>query len=221
MKHLFAIPVLLSFLLGCNNGSEPIEFPDVIEPIEDMRVDAPSGSADDPYPETFNTASGDEGDYGWVHLRGYFHNDMSNAWSAVRNHLVYVNQRDVTEYSVEELGSEKYDYGYQVHNLVEDIVDVEFDNEWRHAALDGTLEAPERVGIRWQKTAGTEFISHLEGSIQILSLPDGRKDIVEVQIIEHLGALQDQEENAKVYVTDLFERWELVADGEEIPTYEE
>jgi len=214
------IPMLVLFC-ACQEETEPVEFPDVIEPIEEIRVEAPAGTSSQPYPEEYTVLSGDEGDYAWVHLRGYIHTDMAQAWTAIRNPDVYINQRNVAEYSVEESSSELYDYIFLVHNRVEDIVDVEFDNEWRHAAVDGTKDAPERVAVRWQKINGTEFIPLLDGSIQILPVADGRKDIVEVQVIEHLGATLDQEANALQYVTDLYERWQLVAHGEEIPVYED
>ena len=212
---------LFVLISACQKETEPIEFPDVIEAVEEMKVAAPVGTSDDPYPEEYNVLSADEGDYAWVHLRGFLHTDMSQAWAAIRTAEVYINQRDVTEYSVEEISSEQYDYIFLVYNLVEDIVDVEFENEWRHAAVDGTVDSPERVAVRWQKTNGTEFISLLDGSIQILPLADGRKDIVEIQVIEHLGATLNQEDTAIQFVTDLYERWRLVVHGEDIPAYEE
>ena len=212
---------LISWMVSCVPDSEPQEFPDVIEPIEEMKVDVPNASEDELYPQEYNLNSGDEEDYAWVHLRGYIHSDMSSAWDAIRDPQVYINHRTVTEYDVTDLESNEYDYRFQVYNFVEDIVDVEFDTEWRHAALDGTIESPSRVGVRWQKISGTEFIASLDGSIQILPVPDGRKDVVEIQIIEHLSATLNQEENAIQYVEDVYERWALVVQGEEIPSYQE
>ena len=215
----FAIGLILS--VGCTQESASVVFPDVIEPIEEMKASAPEGTASNPYPEEFNLITEDEESYAWGHLRGYLHTDMAQAWAAIRSDLVYVNHRSVTEYSVEEQNSEEYDYVFLVHNFVEDLVDVEFDIEWRHAAVDGTTDAPERVAIRWQKIEGTQFIEMLEGSVQILAVPDGRKDVVEIQVIQHMTATLDQEENIIQYLSDLYERWQLVVHGEDIPIYEE
>ena len=205
--------------LACTEEEPSSSFPDIIEPIEELRIDAPAGTDSDPYPEDFVMLSSDEGEYAWVHLRGYIKTDMAQAWSAIRSDLVYINHRSVTEYSVEELELPEYDYAYLVHNFSENIVDVEFDNEWRHAAVEGTVDSPERVAIRWQKIAGTEFIQMMEGSIQIVAVPDGRKDVVEVQVIEHLTATLDQEGKIIEFVSDLYERWRLYVHGEDLPDY--
>jgi hypothetical protein len=213
--------IIVSLSLSCVPEAEPQEFPAVIEAIEDMKVSVPLGTTEDPYPEEYNLLSGDEGDYAWVHLRGYINIDMVRAWEAIRDPLVFINHRTVTEYTVTDLDVNEYDYRFQVYNFVEDIVDVEFDTEWRHAALEGTKETPSRVGVRWQKVSGTEFIASLDGSVQILPVSDGRKDVVEVQIIEHLSATLNQESEAIQYVEDVYERWKLVAQGEDIPSYQE
>jgi hypothetical protein len=128
------------------------------------------------------------------------------AWSKLREPTVFVDVDKVTEYSVEEIPSSDYDYVYVVSNMVEDIVDVEFDVEWRHGLVDGDLQSPTLIGVRWQKISGTEFIESLEGSVLILSVKN-ESQVTEVQIIEHLSALQDQEDNAVDFVTGLYERW--------------
>ena len=116
--------------------------------------------------------------------------------------IVYVNQRDVAEYTVTEVDSDEYDYIFVVDNKVQDIVPVEFTNEWRHVGnLDDKAEVSDVVAF-WQKTDGTEFIQLMEGSVEII--PIGWEDeVVEIRIIEHLKATLDQEANAAVeFVTD-------------------
>ena len=67
-----------------------------------------------------------------------------------RNDLVYVNQRDVAEYTVTEIDSDEYDYIFVVDNKVQDIVPVEFTNEWRHVGnLDDKAEVSDVVAF-WQ-----------------------------------------------------------------------
>ncbi len=213
--------MILLFALACTDSKEITEFPDVLEPLEEIRVEGPIGTIDEPYPETYELLSGDEGEYGWVHLRGYIHGDITTVWDGLRDDLVYVNQRETSSYEITELDSEIYDYVYQVHNEVENIVTVEFTNEWRHAATEGTKDSPEEITVRWQKIEGTEFIEALEGSVQILPVSDEtRKDVVEVQVIEHISAMMDQEESARIFVEDMYERWMLVTHGDAIPEYE-
>ena len=57
-----------------------------------------------------------------------------------------------------------------------------------------------------KRSVGLNFIESLEGSIVLLSVKD-EPNVTEVQIIEHLSALMDQEDNAIDYVTGLYERW--------------
>ena len=211
----------LWLILACTSSKENTDFPDILEPIEELKIEPPVGTADEPYPESYEVISGDTGEYGWVHLRGYIHGDISSVWEALRDDLVYVNQRETTTYVVSELDSDIYDYVYQVENEVENIVTVEFTNEWRHAATEGSKDSPQEITVRWQKIEGTEFIAALEGSVRILPVEDeARKDVVEVQVIEHITATMDQEGSARVFVEDMYERWMLVTHEEDIPEYE-
>ena len=197
---------LFSVLLTACTDDKPVAFPDGLEPLEEIKVDLPVGTSSDPFPEEINWESGDEGDYGWIHARGYIKSSPSQVWAALREPTVFVDIDKVVEYTVEEQNSSEYDYVFVVDNLVEDIVDVEFVVEWRHGVVDGDLNEPTMVGVRWQKVSGTEFIESLEGSIVLLSVKD-EPNVTEVQIIEHLSALMDQEDNAIDYVTGLYERW--------------
>ena len=205
-NHMRCGFLIVSYLLTACTDDKPVAFPDGLEPLEDIKVEAPVGTTADPFPEEINWVSGDEGDYGWIHARGYIKSSPSQTWAALREPTVFVDIDKVVEYTVEEQNSSEYDYVYVVDNLVEDIVDVEFVVEWRHGVVDGEPNEPNMVGVRWQKVSGTEFIESLEGSIVLLSVKD-EPNITEVQIIEHLSALMDQEDNAIDYVTGLYNRW--------------
>ena len=191
------------------------EFPSILEPLEEIRVGLPAG---DDYPEEIKLISEDGEEYAWVHARGYLHLSLEDAWTALRNDLVYVNQRTVESYTVTEVDSEEYDYIYIVENQVQDIVLVEFTNEWRHVGnLDEKGELSDVV-VRWQKIEGTDFIQLMEGSVEIIPV-EGEDAVVEIRIIEHLKATLDQEDNAVEFVTDMAERWRLVGQGQSIPQY--
>lgn len=207
--------IILSFMACLTTESEPKDFPTVLEPLEPIRASLPDGEG---YPETVNVISQDGDDYAWVHARGYLHLSLDDAWAALRNDLVYVNQRTVASYSVEEVDSEVYDYVYLVDNEVQDLVTVEFTNEWRHVGNLTDKGEVSDVVVRWQKIAGTDFIQLMEGSVEIIPV-DGEDDVVEIRIIEHLKATLDQEANAVEYVTDMAERWRLVGMGGDIPEY--
>ena len=87
----------------------------------------------------------------------------------------------------------------------------------RAAAGTAVVAAAGAAHTLWLR--GT-FTSRLEaatqaqaGQVPACVLSGG--DVVEVQIIEHLSAAQDQEENAVQYVLDLYERWRLAVRGDD------
>lgn len=208
--------MLIWLLAACfSNGVQQNEFPKVLEPLDEIRVDVPEG---DNFPEEITLHSENGADYASVHARGYLHLSLDDAWTALRSDLVYVNQRDVTSYTITDVDSEEYDYVFLVNNVVQDILPVEFTNEWRHVGHHINKEEISDVVVRWQKTEGTDFIQLLEGSVEIIPV-DGEDSVVEIRIIEHLKATLDQEANAIEFVTDMAERWRLVGHGEPIPNY--
>ena len=207
--------IVLSIVACLSSEQISKEFPIILDPLEDIRVGLPEGNG---YPEEVVVLSEDTDEYAWVHARGYLHVSVEEAWTAVRNDLVYVNQRTVDAYTVTEIDSEDYDYIVVVENEVQDIVPVAFTNEWRHVGNINDKSEVSDVVIRWQKIEGTEFIQLMEGSVEILPV-EGEDSVVEIRIIEHLKATLDQEANAVEFVTDMAERWRLVSNGEPIPEY--
>ncbi|MBM73987.1 MAG: hypothetical protein CMK59_01195 [Proteobacteria bacterium] len=176
------------------------------------------------YPEDFLLLSGEDIDsqgevYGWAQGRGYLYATPEKVWQSIRVPDVYINHGEVTSYEVEEMSSVDYDYLYIVWNYVENIMTIEFENEWRHGLILGDKDKPEHIAIRWEKVSGTDFILSLNGSIQIYDrgfLDDGTP-VCEIQVIEHLQSTLDPEENALNYIDRLWPRWKAAVHDEEIP----
>ena len=191
---------------GCIEEEKQTSFPEGLQPLSEMYIDAPSQSN---FEEAWNSSSEDEGDFAWAQGRGYLHGDIEGVWEKLRDVDVFINHDEVIEYHIENVIPPEYDYHFISYNRSENIVEVEFENEWRHGSLESRNGQVERVGVRWKKISGTDFIQSLEGSIQIIRLEDDNLDfdVVEVQIIEHLTATLNQEENAKNYIDGLWERW--------------
>ena len=188
-----------------------LEFPEGLEPLEEISVDLPAGTSAEPYPQELNFASGETDDYAWAHARGYLHQDLLSAWGKMRTPEVYVDMNEVTAFTVDEVSNDQYDYVFVVHNIVDNIITVEFDVEWRHGAASGDVNDPGIVAIRWQKTEGTDHIGLLQGSLQFFPVNDEAgepiEDILEVQFIYHLKATLDQAENSIRTVSDIYSRW--------------
>ena len=216
--------IIVSFSLllcsGCFLEQKEIDVPPGLEALDVMKIESPHSLG----VESFHSISGEATDpqgeaYGWAQGRGYLHGSIEQVWAAIREPEVYINLGEVTSYEIEELSSSQYDYLFRVWNYVENIVTVEFENEWRHGVTLGSVVEPEQVAIRWEKTSGTEFILSLNGSIKLIdqgALEDGTP-VTEIQVIEHLQSTLDQETNALNYVDGLWLRWQAAIHGNEIP----
>ena len=204
---IFYINLVCALLLcGCVEDNELKSFPEGLQPLSDINVDLPSNTN---FEEVWTSTSEDEGDYAWAHGRGFLRGSIDVVWERLRSTDVFINHEEVIEYRITNVVPPEYDYHFIAYNRSENIVEVEFENEWRHGALESRDGQIQRVGVRWQKISGTDFIQSLEGSIQIIRIEDENLgfDVVEVQVIEHLTATLNQEENAKNYIDGLWERW--------------
>jgi hypothetical protein len=208
-----ALPVLLA--LGCA-GEEDTPFPDGLSPLEDNLAPAPTGTADDPWPEAVEVVSGTAEDWVYAHARGYVHAPVDAVWAALRDPDVIVDRRRVSAYSTTEVDDPAYDYAYRVDHTVEDIVTVEYVVEYRHGVWEGSLEAPLSAAFRWQKIEGSSFIELLEGSGLVAAVEDpDAVEVTEVQLIEHLGAALTEPEEIALYLQDVFDSAVSVAHGGE------
>ena len=71
--------------------------------------------------------------------------------------------------------------------------------------------------MRYQKVEGSSFIELMEGSVLLVEAADG---VTEVQLIEHLDAVQTGIEDVENYQRDLFGSVVAFVHGDPLPTYE-
>ena len=207
---------LISGTTGCDSD-EPTEFPSGLEPLEVCTAPAPDPIEGDATPEDVRFVLGTEDEYSWVHGRGFVHKPLAETWAAMRDPEVSVDRREVDEWTVEHGVETEYDFSYVIHNTVNDIITVEFDITWRQGVVEGTVEAPELVGGRFQKTFGTTFIELLSGSIVARAVDDST---TEIELIEHLKATGKGADTAQSFLRDYFTSVVAKAHGNPLPTYE-
>lgn len=214
-RGAWILAVLAAGLLGCNK-SVGSGFPDGLGPLDDVNeASFPEGSGSEPHPEVLVTVTGATGDYEYVHGKAYVHGSLAQTWEALRDPSVCADRRAVSSWSVTEDVEEGYDYSYRIHNVVEDVITVDFDITWRHGASLGTIEAPEEVLVNYKKTQGTSFIHLLAGSIVAYEVDDG---VTALEIIEHLDAPSGIDP-AVQYVKDLHAETVLYVRGDPLPQY--
>jgi hypothetical protein len=165
-------------LAACQDNIET-PFPEGLEPFEDNRLaELPDG----PFVEQLRTATGDD-DYIRVYGRGFVLAPQAQLWAAAKHFAPNVSTCKTDEQLVTEANETQYEYSFLVHYTVNDILTVEWDDQWRFGTIDETLGM-----IRHQKVQGSDFIRLSEGTIQVLATTD--PDVSELAFVEHLDAVQ-------------------------------
>lgn len=187
-------------------------FPAGLSPLGEMRVAA---STDTDFPENLEMAAGVDTDI-WVHARGYVHAPVKEIWKALQDERVFVDRRAVAEYTIEWDTEPAYSVSFVVSQSVEDIITVSYEVGWRQGFVDGTLEGPETVAMRFQKVAGTALIERMEGSILLVTVSD---EVSEFQFQEHMDTPMPDTESLENYVTDMYAEILAWVRGDALPGY--
>lgn len=204
---------MFSLLWACatESGSDSAEV-DALAPLDAHDIEAPT-DADDVYPERAAMASGTEDAYDWSVLRGWVKADSEAVWDVLLDPEVAVNRRDVASWTVSAREDDGVDSSYVVNEVVTEPITVDFDLTWRHAQGDDPAAGSVSV---WEKTAGTEFISLMAGSV----VATGHDGVVDFLVVFHLKTVDSGTEKTEQFVTDFYASVLAAAHGEPLPTYE-
>ena len=202
--------MVLRLSIACTGDSEEVlVFPDGLAALATNTASAPADGAED-----FQTVWGEEHDHDWVHGQGYIHAPVGDVWAAFQDLEVVVDRAAVHEYDWTPDTNAEYEVSFQVHNTVLDILTVEYTREWRQSTVAGTSDAPEVVGIRFEKIEGSAVIEQMVGSVILSETDDGHTHL---DIIEEMVALQRGAEPIVQYVEHLYEDARAFAHGEALP----
>jgi len=215
VRRVHVVAALSLLLLGCG-GNEATAFPPGLEPLEENTAVAPAAEDGQPHPERLNTLAGDRGTYEFAHARGFVHGTVAETWAALQMPEVVTDRRTVARYSFTHDVEEGYDVSFRVHNEVDDFITVTFEITWRQSVVEGMVDSPEVVAIRWQKTYGTTFITTIEGSMVLRAVDEST---TELDVVEHIKAARDSAELARQYLLDVHASAVAVVHGQPLPTY--
>jgi hypothetical protein len=168
---------LLIGLAGCQDDITT-PFPPGLEPLEDNLV---AERPDGPFDEVLRTESRSN-DYIRIHARGFVRVPFETLWQAAQASEPNVSECKTTSNSVVANNEPQYDFSFLVHYYVDDILDVEWDDQWRFGQITDTFGM-----IRHQKVQGSDFIYLSEGTIQIQATGD--PGVTELWFVEHLRAI--------------------------------
>ena len=207
---LFSI-VALPQTVSCIRVSEPV-FPVGLGPVMDNTAQYPSATESDEYPEQLNIVTGTE-DLPWVHGRGYVHASVEEVWEALREPEVMVDRRNVDEWQVEQGIDDTFAYSFRIHNIVNDVIDVEFDLEWRQDVIEGSLERPKIVASRSSLSEQTLFLTTVEDSTTLIAID---ATTTAVEIVQVVDAISTDELVLRTAVEDWFADVRAWVAGEEL-----
>jgi hypothetical protein len=214
-RRCAALGALALALAGCF-GEEVTAFPEGLEPLEASRAPSPVAPGE-PWKESVALVSGETDEFGWVHARGHVLADLPTTWAALRTPEATIDRRQVDEWTVVRDTEPEYAFSHAVDHVVRSIVTVRYRVNWRSGPVEGSVEAPEVVAARFQKTDGSVLISILRGSVVAREVAPG---VTELEVVEHLSTAQGGTERIETYLRDLFASVRARARGEPLPTYD-
>lgn len=222
MKKPAAGVVLGALVLGCFPNS-PTPFAPGLEPWEDPNVATlPPATPDDPCPEqiVFVRGSYTEPETGRnareVHAAACIHAPIADVFRAARDPQTGRDPTTTQGFRVNQYETEpEYDFSYQTHVTANTVVGItpEFDINWRHGLVEGTLGAPLLTATRWKKTFGSEAITLLEGSLVLRPL-EADPSITELRYQYHLDAAGSGHQTIEDYLRVIYGRLRTRSHGE-------
>lgn len=162
-------------------------FPPGLEPFDD---DAEVDAIDAPVAEELRTASKDT-DMIRAYGRGYVLAPPAEVYAVAHEPQVMIALCKTDTQTVTVGNEPQYDLSYLVAYFVDDIVNVEWDDQWRGDIVSGGADDPELAMIKHQKVLGSDFIAVSEGTIQLRATDD--PGITELRFVEHLDAIGGSE----------------------------
>jgi hypothetical protein len=177
-----AAPALALALAACQeNVITP--FPPGLEPFDDS--EAP-GNLPTPAAEELLTTSSSDGmirAYG----RGLVLAPPSALWTLAKLPEAMMARCNTDQQTLTPDNEPAHEMSFLVHYVVNDILTIEWDDQWRGDILAGTADAPEFVRLKHQKVAGSSFIYSSEGTVEIHATEDPAA--TELWFVEHLDAI--------------------------------
>jgi hypothetical protein len=195
-------------LAGCQDDvSTP--FPPGLEPFADDDV---PGGLPAPEGEQLQTSASSGGmirAYG----RGLVLAPPSALWTASKVPEAMVARCQTTRRTFMLDNEPEHELSFLVHYVVDDILTVEWDDQWRGDVVTGASDAPELAMVKHQKIQGSDFITLSEGSIEVRATDDPA--VTELWFVEHLDAISGSSDDVVSGMRDNYDA--LVALAHDLP----
>ncbi len=206
----------LALLLAACGSNVSTAFPEGLRPLARATAPPPAALPGDPHPEALSLVSGTREGTAWVHGRAYVHAPLAATWAAMREPDACVDRREVARWTVQRDVEPRYLASYRIHNVVDSIVRIEFENTWRHGVMAGTIDQPLAVVATYRKTWGSSYIALMEGSVVARRVDDRT---TELELVEHLRSARGGAAPAESTVRDYFASVVARAHGRPLPVF--
>lgn len=214
MKYLIATAALL-VSAGCQDDIAT-PFPVGLEPLEDNLVPVQQGGDK---LEMLRTTSTNVASEIAIYGRGYVLVAPTVVWPASKVPEANFAACSTNEQMVMPNNDTAYEYSFLVHYVVNNILTVEWDDQWRWGTIqDGTGSGSdaEFFGmVKHQKTQGSSFIELSEGTMEVTATDD--PTVAELAFVEHLKAAGGSVDDVMKGVQHHYDSIVAVAHGNPIP----
>ena len=198
---------------ACNGDKTDTSFPAGLDPLEENTASWPSSIS-----ESVETSIGEADDYHWAHARGYIEADINDVYPCLREEMVNADRREVASWTRDADVEADYEHSYRLNFLVENIIDLEFSDTWRHGSITDDSGTVTELRARWKMTEANDFMYLKEGSI-VSTIPEAGWTALE--IAGHLSAAQRDAETMETYILDLYADLAACLDGTDYPTFDD
>ncbi len=215
MKYLLATAALL-VSAGCQDDIAT-PFPVGLEPLEDNLVPVQQGGDK---LEMLRTTSTNVDSEIAIYGRGYVLVAPTVVWPASKIPEANYAACSTNEQMVMPNNDTTYEYSFLVHYVVNNILTVEWDDQWRWGTIqDGTgsgSDASRFFGmVKHQKTEGSSFIELSEGTMEVTATDD--PTVAELAFVEHLKAAGGSVDDVLTGVQHHYDSIIAVAHGNPLP----
>ncbi|MBV8758964.1 MAG: hypothetical protein JO257_16875 [Deltaproteobacteria bacterium] len=169
---------LLLLAAGCQSNVKT-PFPPGLEPLADNPIVLGAMT------ETLVTQTTDS-PYVKIFAKGYVLVPPATLWAAAKSPDPNIARCSTDMQAVTANNDTAYEYSFLVHYTVNNVVTVEWDDQWRFGTVEGTPDAPTLAMIRHQKTQGSSFITLSEGTIEVDATDD--PNVSTLAFVEYLDA---------------------------------
>ena len=211
MKYLLAA----ALVAGCQDNITTA-FPAGLEPLEDNPIPVQQGGDKT---ETLRTMTSNEGGEIKIYGLGYVLAAPTDVWADTKSPDVNVAVCSTNEQMSTPNNDPAYEYSFIVHYVVNNILTVEWDDQWRWGTIqDGTGSGSDAAFfgmIKHQKTMGSSFITLSEGTTEVTATDD--PNATQLSIVEHLEAAGGSVDDVLTGVQHHFDAVVAVAHGNPIP----